>query len=198
MSVVLAAGGFFLFIHYSHATYQIMARLCTVRSLSAIRAVAARCKLPFALRPGPPLEDVMRTKGIKRERGKEKNVRNKGNTPPRPYAVPADAMKSGVGRNSGVLPAPGSSAPAPCSSSHSRTSSSDTSLTVSPHSAGTLLPTSVGVRKSSTTRPHLSSARRPRIFHRSFPFPVSFRTSAHRIFCWAFYSGHTLKRCSRV
>jgi len=35
---------FFLFIHYSHATYQIMA-------LSAVRAVAARCKLPSALRP---------------------------------------------------------------------------------------------------------------------------------------------------
>ena len=43
---------FFLFIHYSHATYQIMARLCTVRFLSAVRAVAAHCKLPFALRLG--------------------------------------------------------------------------------------------------------------------------------------------------
>ena len=30
------------------------------------------------------------------------------------------------------------------------------------------------------------------------PLPVSFRTSAHRIFCWAFHSGHSLKRCSRV
>jgi len=71
---------FFIIIHYSHATYQIMARLCTVRFLSAVRAVAARCKL----------------------------------------------------------------------------------------------------------------------FHLSFDLPVSFRTSAHRIFCWAFHSGHTLKRCSRV
>jgi len=33
-------GGGGLFIHYSHATYQIMARLCTVRFLSAVRARA--------------------------------------------------------------------------------------------------------------------------------------------------------------
>jgi len=38
---------FFLFIHYSRATYQTMARLFTVRFLSAVRAVAARCKRPF-------------------------------------------------------------------------------------------------------------------------------------------------------
>jgi len=31
---------------------EIMARLCTVRFLSAVRAMAARCKHPFALRPG--------------------------------------------------------------------------------------------------------------------------------------------------
>jgi len=49
------AGGlfFFWFIHYSHATYQIMARLCTVRFLSAVRAVAARCKHPFCPPPRP-------------------------------------------------------------------------------------------------------------------------------------------------
>jgi len=44
---------FFWFIHYSHATYQIMARLCTVRFLSAVRAVAARCKHPFCPPPRP-------------------------------------------------------------------------------------------------------------------------------------------------
>jgi len=31
---------------------EIMARIYTVRFLSAVRAVAARCKHPFALRPG--------------------------------------------------------------------------------------------------------------------------------------------------
>ena len=77
-------------------------------------------------------------------------------------------MKSGVGRNSGAPPAPGSSAPAPGSPKNSRSSASDTSLTAS-SSAGTRLPTSVVERKSSTARPHFSSAKRSRIFHRSFP-----------------------------
>jgi len=65
---------FFLFIHYSHATYQIMARLytTTVRFLSAARAVAARCKHPFAPRAGLSQEDVMRTKEITKERKSER------------------------------------------------------------------------------------------------------------------------------
>jgi len=54
----------FLFIHYSHTTYQVIAGLCTIRFLSAVRAVAARCKHPFALRPGLSPEDVTRTKEI--------------------------------------------------------------------------------------------------------------------------------------
>jgi len=62
------AFSFFLLIHYSRATYQIMARLFTVRFLSAVRAMAARCKRPFALRPGLSQEDVKRTKGITKER----------------------------------------------------------------------------------------------------------------------------------
>ena len=41
-----------------------MARLYTVRFLSAVRAVAAHCKRPFALRPGLSQENVMRTKEI--------------------------------------------------------------------------------------------------------------------------------------
>ena len=53
---------------------QIMARLSTVCFLSAVRAVAARCKRPFALRPGLSQEDVNRTKGITKEKTKE-NVR---------------------------------------------------------------------------------------------------------------------------
>jgi len=59
---------FFFFIHYSRATYLDHGRVCTVRFLSAVRALAARCKLPFALRPGLSHEDVMRTKGITKER----------------------------------------------------------------------------------------------------------------------------------
>ena len=60
-------GLFFLFIHYPHATYQIMARLCTVRFLSAVRAVAARCKLPFALRPSLSRGNVLRVKEIEKK-----------------------------------------------------------------------------------------------------------------------------------
>jgi len=47
----------FLFIHYSHTTYQVIAGLCTIRFLSAVRAVAVRCKHPFAFRPGLSPED---------------------------------------------------------------------------------------------------------------------------------------------
>ena len=48
-----------------------MARLFTVRFLSAVRAVAARCKLPFSLHLGLP-QDVRRSKEITEEK-KEKN-----------------------------------------------------------------------------------------------------------------------------
>jgi len=50
-----------------------MARLCAVYFLSAVRAVAARCKLPFALRPGLPHENAMRTKKITKEMTKGKD-----------------------------------------------------------------------------------------------------------------------------
>jgi len=110
------------------------------------------------------------------------------------YAVAEDTMKSGVGRNNGSSPP----APAPCSSSHSRTYSSDTTLTAASSTHGTRLPTSVVERKSSTARLHLPSASRSRTFHRSFHLPVSFFTSAHRIFCCGFHSGHSLKRWSRA
>jgi len=52
-------------------------------------------------------------------------------------------------------------------------------------------PTSTGPRRP-------PSARRSRIVSRYFLLPVSFSTPAHRIFCWPFHSGYTLKRCSRV
>ena len=149
---------------------------------------------PF--RPGLSQEEVMRTKEMTKEKKREQGKKKKTNETAY-VALPADAMKSGVGRDSGVPPAPGSSAPAPCSPKNSRSSASDASLTAS-SSAGTRLPTSVVERKSSTACPHLPSARRSRILHRLFHLPVSFRTSAHSIFCWAFNSGHSLKRCSRV
>ena len=142
----------------------------------------------------------MRTKRITKKR--EASVNNegdkKGKAPPSDMTAPADDMKAGGWRNSGSPPTRGSSTPAPCSSSYSRTSATDTTATASPPSSGDLLPMSVEEMKSSTARPHLSSARRSPIFHRSFYSQVSFGTSAHRIFCWAFHSGRTLKRCSRV
>ena len=71
---------FFLFIHYSHATCQIMARLRTVRFSSAVRAVAAHCKLPFALRPGLSYEVQMHPKKIlTKEAETERNVLDEGN-----------------------------------------------------------------------------------------------------------------------
>jgi len=137
-------------------------------------------------------------KGERSECEKQRRM-TKESAPRACQAVPADAMKSGVGRNSGVPSPSGFSAPASCSSSHSRTSCSDTALTASSSSsAGTRLPTSVVKRKPSTARPHLSSAKRSRTFHRSFHLSVSFFTSAQRTFCCGFHSGHTLKRCSRV
>jgi len=45
-----------------------MARLFTVRFLSAVRALAAHCKPPFALRPGLSQEAVRHTKEITKER----------------------------------------------------------------------------------------------------------------------------------
>ena len=53
---------FFFLIHYSRASNEIMARWCTGRFLSTVRAVAARFKHPFAIRPGLSPEDVVRTK----------------------------------------------------------------------------------------------------------------------------------------
>jgi len=65
----------FLLIHYSRVTYQIMARLFAVRFLSAVRVVAARCKRPFALRPGLSQESGSRTKGMIKEKRKETRKR---------------------------------------------------------------------------------------------------------------------------
>jgi len=81
-----------------------------------------------------------------------------------PYSASADAMKVGVGRKSGgsSTSIPNASASALLSSSRSVLSwsfHSDTSLLVSSSTAGTVFPTSVEVRKSSTARLHLWSAK---------------------------------------
>jgi len=125
--------------------------------LSAVRAVASRCKFPLALRPGLSQErvDVPREIDI----GK-----TKGNPPPVPYSSSADAMKStSTSRSSSRPGAPG----AP---------HSDTSLPASPSSSsgGTSLPTSVDERKSSTACPHRSLASRSRAVHLLFHLLVSF------------------------
>jgi len=60
----LSRRAFFLVNHYLHATYL---EHGTVRFLSAVRAVTARCKPHFALRPGLSQEDVIRTKEITKE-----------------------------------------------------------------------------------------------------------------------------------
>jgi len=73
------------------------------------------------------------------ERGRQKQYsKEKSAAQSAPYAVPADAVKSGMGRKSrgGSPPASGSSARATCSSIHSRSFASDTSLTASSSSAG--------------------------------------------------------------
>jgi len=119
-------------------------------------------------------------------------------------------MNGGVGRNSGSSsPSPlQSTAPSAsasptrssCRSRRFRSSHSDTSLPASSPSStgGTSLPTSEEERKSSTARPHISSASRSRTVQLIFHLLVSFSTSAHRTFCCTFHSGHTLKRWSLV
>jgi len=59
----------------------------------------------------------------------------------------------------------------------------------------TLLPTFMVRKKSRIAPVHCSSANRSRIVIRSFPLPVSLRTSAHRISCCGFHSLQCLNRC---
>jgi len=70
-----------------------MARFCTVRFLSAVRAVAARWKLPFALRPGLSQENEVCTNEITKERQRKGTKERRR---PSPYSSPLDTMKSGV------------------------------------------------------------------------------------------------------
>ena len=62
----------------------------------------------------------------------------------------------------------------------------------------TLAPTLVVRKKSKIDRVNRSSANRSRTVNRLFPFPVSFRTSAHRIFCCVFHLGQCFSKCSLV
>jgi len=67
---------------------EIMARIYTVRILSAVRAVAARYKRPFVLRPGLFHEDVIRTKGTTKERKRSERDRprkERRKAPPNPF-----------------------------------------------------------------------------------------------------------------
>jgi len=164
-----------------------MARLCTVSFLSALRTMAARCKLPFCPPPWPaPKRLWCAPRKSHRKRIEQEKEQKKAR--PVPYSSsPADALKEGVGRNSGSSsPAPNSPAAASSSASaslssprsrRSLTSYSDASLPAS-SAAGTLLPTSVVERKSRIAWLHVPPAKRSRIFHRLFHLPVSFDTSA--------------------
>jgi len=83
---VPSRGGFllFLFNHYSHATYLDHGE--TIYSPffpSVVCAVAARCKLPFALRLGLSREYVERTKETTKEKTKSRN-RGEAHPPPTP------------------------------------------------------------------------------------------------------------------
>jgi hypothetical protein len=97
-------------------------------------------------------------------------------TTQRSHSSSSDAIKAGVGRNSGsstLAPFPSASALlSSFRSLRSRSSHSDASLCASSSSgAGTRLPTSVVDRKSSTALLHVSSARRSRTFQQLFTRP---------------------------
>jgi len=93
-----------------------MTRLCAVRFLSAVRAVAARCKLPLPSAQACPKTKLCAPRKIQKRVG-QAGVTNGGDQQkeahPVPYSSSTDAIKEGVGRNSsGSSPAPGSSASA--------------------------------------------------------------------------------------
>jgi len=121
---------------------------------------------------------------------------------PRPpcsaYTSSAGAMKQGVGRNSGSSPRHPTPPPPP--SSPLPAPGTPGALILTPRSPRLPQPgpasthPRVVARTSRTAWLHLLSARRSRILNWLFPLLLPFRTSAHRIFCRAFHSGHTLKR----
>ena len=91
-----------------------------------------------------------------------------------------------------------SSLSSPSSSTSSASSMSSPVASVAPALGPTLLPTFVVRKKSRIASAHRSSANRSRIVKRPLPLPVSFCTSANRIFCCGFHCLQCLSRCSRV
>jgi len=112
-------------------------------------AVAARCTLPFALRPGLSREKV-RTK--ENHKGNKKGKRGPSPTPRPPTPRRRAWVETAAARTPAPTPAPSSTASDFLSSPRSRRSRSphsDASLSPS-SSTGTRLPTFVAERKSST------------------------------------------------
>jgi len=139
---------FFFFVYsYSHVTYIDHGGIHFARFSRPQSARGGSLQAPLVPSARPSRKRLLRTKEM--DKGKRQKE-----TPPDPYSSPADAMKGGVGRNSGSSPAPSASASNLRSSSRSRcsrSSHSDASLPASASSSagGTILPTSVAVRKSS-------------------------------------------------
>jgi hypothetical protein len=148
----------------------------TIRFPPAVRSNAARCKLPFALRPGPSRlpRVIERTKEMTKETMKEMTKERQRKVTPIRSSIflyrRGHKGRRGEKERSLLVLSTQSLASSPfhfhCASSSAR--------------AGTRLPTSVVERKSSTGLPHRVSARRCRILNQSFPLPG---LSAHRIFC---------------
>jgi len=70
------------------------------------------------------------------------------------------------------------------------------SSSFSPSSLGTVLPTPVLLRKSSTAGLHFSSTKSSDTRTCPFRFLVFFRTSPHRMACWDFHFLQLLNKCS--
>jgi hypothetical protein len=115
-------------LSYSHVIYLDYGGALFDRFPAAVRAVAARCKLSCAVRPGLSHENNDRTKERTNERTKENGPRSHS------HSCSADAMKAGVGRNKGSsTSAPSSSASTLLSSSRSLRSGSSHSTAHSVH-----------------------------------------------------------------
>jgi len=150
--------------------------------------MAARCKLPFALRPGLSQEGInAHQRNYEREnKGKSVTEKKEEKEPTRLLLLVCGCHEGRCWQEQRWFP-PGTQLlrlqppllfPLPALPALSFRPSFPTSSL-----AGTSLLTSVVERKSSTVWLHLLSARKSRILNRLFPLPLSFRTSAHRIFC---------------
>jgi len=127
---------FFLFIHYSHATYQIMAQ-----SVSCLRSggmlQAPLCPPP---RPVPRRCEVHQGNYKRKESERDGQRKEQRETTAQPLNRSCRRHEVGRGQEQWSPPSTRLLGPAPCSPTNSRSSASDTSLTAS-SSAGTRLPT---------------------------------------------------------